>query len=92
MHTLVIKGDEAAAFAACGLHNMEVTSIVRHSQFDECIVTVPATVPVANLVAWLCEDDAQWLCLREGDNLHGSNTLAAGSLLWYGPAKQEVQS
>jgi hypothetical protein len=77
MHTLIIKGDKAAAFAACDLHNMEVTSIVYRSTFNDTLVTVPATVPVSDLAKWLCSEP-------------GEPPYPDGALLWYGPAKRDV--
>jgi hypothetical protein len=73
MYTLIIKGDEAVAWAACRAHSVEVTSIVRHSQFDECILTTPAHADSMTVLnQWFCEHN-------------GIPPAPAGTLMWYGP-------
>lgn len=54
MFTLIIKGDEAAAFAACRLYDVEALSVVKHKRFDECVVTAPVTTDPAVLNHWFC--------------------------------------
>jgi hypothetical protein len=73
MYTLIIKGDETAAFAACREHKVEITSIVKHNKFDECIVTTPYWPNIDTiLVQWFCESNAP-------------APYPAGTLMWYGP-------
>jgi hypothetical protein len=74
MYTLIVKGDETAAFAACSAHKVEITSIVKHEKFDECIVTTPAYYGTLHALAdWFCEP------------LNADALAPAGTLLWYGP-------
>jgi hypothetical protein len=74
MITLIIKGNENDAWAACSAHSIEVTSIVRHSQFDECILTTPARADSIDVLnQWFCEHN-------------GIPPAPYGTLMWFGPA------
>jgi len=75
MFTLIIKGNENDAWAACARHNIEVTSIVRHNTFDECILTTPAHADTTDILnRWFCEH-------------HGIPPAPYGTLMWFGPAR-----
>jgi hypothetical protein len=72
-YTLIIKGDESAAWTACRAHDIEVTSIVRHTQFDECILTTPSRADSMTVLnVWFCEHN-------------GIPPAPAGTLMWFGP-------
>jgi len=74
MHTLIIKGDKYAAYAACNAHDIDILSITRHPQFDECIISTDGHADTtAILSAWFCEHS-------------GAPPAPAGTLMWYGPA------
>lgn len=78
MYTLIIKGDETTAFAACREHKVEITSIVKHAKFDECIVTIPAGLPTTTtLYDWFADGSTD-----------GEGYLP-GSLMWFG-TRQDV--
>jgi hypothetical protein len=74
MYTLIVKGDEAAAFAACRLHKVEITSIVKHHRFEECIVTIPCGLPTATTLH-------DWFA---GSDTDTDGFYLPGSLMWFG--------
>lgn len=71
--TLIIKGDETAAFTACRRHGVEITSIAKHSVFDETIVTVLGNSDPGTMARWFGE--------------HVTAPLPSGGLLWYSPVR-----
>jgi hypothetical protein len=79
MYTLIIKGDETAAFAACRAHKVEILSISRHERFDECIVAIPGGLPSrTTLYDWFNASD-DFACA------HADGIYPPGSLMWFGP-------
>lgn len=71
MITLVIKGDTAAAFAAADAHKVELTSVVKHARYDQCICTAMPGTYKATLQDWFDESTYQ------------GTALPFGALLWF---------
>lgn len=69
MITLIIKGTIQEAFAAADKHGIELTSIVPHARWAECICTTNAP---SHLVA-------QWF-----GEFNGEPPYPPGSVTWYG--------